>query len=56
MGFGFMCEVLGVPPSYLYKKFPEMTTADISFMKKYGYYKIMKQIEFLAKAMKGNKQ
>ena len=51
-----MCEILGLPPSYVFKQFPEMTVADVQFLKSYGHYKIMKQLEYLAKAMKSDKK
>jgi len=33
-----------------------MTMADVLFLKKFGYYKLVKQLEYLAKAMSGDKK
>jgi hypothetical protein len=51
-----MCEILGLPPSYVLKVFPDITLADVAFLKNFGYYKIAKQLEYLGRAMKGSKK
>jgi len=37
-----ICEILGCPPSYIFKKFPDMTQLDYMFLKHYGIIKYVR--------------
>ena len=50
-----MIEMLGCLPSELVVKHPNMTLGDKLFMARYGYEKMVRTAEMIAKIFKGDK-
>ena len=48
---GSACEVLGVPPSQITKKFPDITEDDLMFLEGYGIQKINRLARVMAEIL-----